>query len=144
MPFGVVSHSDSKMNGPITTRKVLKNSLKIHFISNHPVLGAVSITDCNTGPGNSRNYPVFGLLDVLRFLHAGWYRTPPFLTGTDMRTFVIAGAFLLSFSLSGCAVVSVAGTVVSTTVSVAGSVVSTTAEVVGAGVKTVVGANDKD
>ena len=49
---------------------------------------------------------------------------------------------LASAALPGCAVVSVAGTVVATTASVAGTVVSTTASVVGAGVKKAVGSDD--
>ncbi|WP_339950192.1 hypothetical protein [uncultured Albimonas sp.] len=50
----------------------------------------------------------------------------------------------LCAAASGCAVASVAGTVVSTTVSVAGTAVSTTADVVGAGVGAVVGDDDDD
>jgi ABC-type Fe2+-enterobactin transport system substrate-binding protein len=59
-----------------------------------------------------------------------------------MRSIFITGSILLAYSLSGCTVVSVAGTVVSTAVSVTGTVISTTAEVVGAGVKKVAGADD--
>jgi len=61
-----------------------------------------------------------------------------------MRSIFLTCTILLAFSLSGCAVVSVAGTVVSTTVSVTGTVISTTAAVVGAGVKKVAGADDGD
>jgi hypothetical protein len=60
-----------------------------------------------------------------------------------MQTTFIASAVLLAFSLSGCTVISVAGTVVSTTASVAGTVISTTADVVGAGVKSVAGTGER-
>ena len=50
-------------------------------------------------------------------------------------------ALCLFLPLGGCAIVSVAGTVVSTAAAVAGTVVTTTADVVGAGVKKVVGAD---
>lgn len=53
-------------------------------------------------------------------------------------------ALLVAWLVSGCAVASVAGTVVSTTVSVAGTAVSTTADVVGAGVSAVVGDDDDE
>jgi hypothetical protein len=55
---------------------------------------------------------------------------------------VVLFALALSIPVSGCAVISVADTVVSTTVSVAGTVISTTASVVGSGVKAVTGGGD--
>ena len=54
-----------------------------------------------------------------------------------MRTILIAAVLALC---SGCTVLSVAGTVVSTTASVAGTVVSTTASVAGSAVKGVANA----
>ncbi len=47
----------------------------------------------------------------------------------------VSTAFFLALSCTGCTVVSVAGSVVSTTVSVAGSVVSTGVDVAGSAVK---------
>ena len=62
-----------------------------------------------------------------------------------IRAVIRAPALLaLGGALSGCAVASVAGTVVSTTVSVAGTAVSTTADVVGAGVGAGVGDDDDE
>jgi hypothetical protein len=62
-----------------------------------------------------------------------------------MRTILIAGVLALC---AGCTVLSVAGTVVSTTASVAGTVVSTTASVAGSAVKgvanAVTGSDDDD
>ena len=54
-----------------------------------------------------------------------------------MRTIFVA---VLLAMVSGCTVLSVAGTVVSTTASVAGTVVSTTASVAGSAVKGVANA----
>jgi hypothetical protein len=58
--------------------------------------------------------------------------TTPESTWLSLSRAVILSAICLQ--LSACAVVSVAGTVVSTTASVAGTVVSTTADVAKAGV----------
>lgn len=59
-----------------------------------------------------------------------------------MMTKVLAVA-ALCLGLSGCAVASVAGHVVSTGVSVATTAVSTTADVAGGAVSTVTGSDDK-
>ena len=55
------------------------------------------------------------------------------ISGPYMKTASLV--FLLALACTGCTVVSVAGSVVSTTVSVAGSVVSTGVDVAGSAVK---------
>lgn len=65
-------------------------------------------------------------------------------SGIVMRIIFIASTLLLNLSLTSCAVVSVAGTVVATTASVAGTVISTSAAVAGAGIKKVVGSGESD
>jgi hypothetical protein len=62
-----------------------------------------------------------------------------------MRTIKTAAAlFLLGFSLSGCAVVSVASTAVSVAGTVVGTAVDVTGDVVGAAADTVTGQGSKD
>ena len=58
------------------------------------------------------------------------------------RLIFLVLALTIGSIASGCAVISVAGTVVATTVSVAGTVISTTASVVGSGVKAVTGGSE--
>jgi len=62
-----------------------------------------------------------------------------------MRAVAVVGAIaLLGISLSGCAVASVAGTVVGTAASVAGTAVDVTSDVVGAAADAATGGDTKD
>jgi hypothetical protein len=64
---------------------------------------------------------------------------------SSMRELAVVGAVaLLGISLSGCAVASVAGTVVGTAVSVAGTAVDVTSDVVGAAADAATGGDSKD
>jgi len=72
-----------------------------------------------------------------------WVFPGSLLVRGHMRT--LALSVLLPFLFAGCAVVTVAGavvTVVSTTVSVGATVVGTTVDVAAAGVKSVVGSDE--
>jgi hypothetical protein len=62
-----------------------------------------------------------------------------------MRGLAVVGAIaLLGISLSGCAVASVAGTVVGTAADVAGTAVDVTSDVVGAAADAATGGSSKD